>query len=45
MEELPIIPLYIYTRVYILHPAVKGWHPNILDHHVWKYLYLDDGSS
>ena len=41
MDELPIIPIYIYTRVYALHPAVKNWHANVLDHHPWKHVDLD----
>jgi oligopeptide transport system substrate-binding protein len=40
LEELPVIPLYFYTNVYLLHPAVKGWHPNILDIHNYKYVDL-----
>jgi oligopeptide transport system substrate-binding protein len=41
MEELPIIPIFFYTRVYILHPSVKGWHSNILDTHPYKYVHLE----
>ncbi|MAD25363.1 MAG: peptide ABC transporter substrate-binding protein [Verrucomicrobiales bacterium] len=41
MDQLPIIPIYIYTRVYALHPAVKNWHANVLDHHPWKHIDLD----
>ena len=41
MDQLPIIPIYIYTRVYALHPAVKNWHANVLDHHPWKHVDLD----
>lgn len=41
MEELPILPIYIYTRVYALHPAVKNWHANVLDHHPWKHVDLE----
>ncbi len=41
MEELPIIPLYFYTRVYALSPSVKGWHPTVLDTHPYKHLWLD----
>ena len=40
MDQLPIIPIYIYTRVYALHPAVKNWHANVLDHHPWKHIDL-----
>ena len=43
MDEIPIIPIYIYTRVYALHPSVKGWFPNILDHHPYKDIWLDPG--
>jgi oligopeptide transport system substrate-binding protein len=45
LEELPIIPIYIYTRIYLLHPAVRGWHPTILDHHPYKHLYLEASAS
>ena len=41
MEEAPIIPIYIYTRVYLLDPGVKNWNPTILDHHPYKYVYLE----
>ncbi len=43
MDEVPIIPIYIYTRVYALHPSVKGWFANILDHHPYKDIWLDPG--
>jgi len=41
LEECPIIPIYFYTRVHLLHPSVKGWEPNILDHHPYKHVWLD----
>jgi len=41
MDEVPILPIYIYTRVYALNPAVKNWHANVLDHHPWKHLDLE----
>jgi len=41
MAEAPIIPIYIYTRVYLLDKGVKGWNPTILDHHPYKHLYLE----
>ena len=43
MDEIPIIPIYSYTRVYALHPSVKGWFANILDHHPYKSIWLDPG--
>jgi len=42
MDEMPIMPIYIYTRVYLLKPSVKGWYPTILDHHPWKYIWLEE---
>jgi oligopeptide transport system substrate-binding protein len=45
MDELPVMPIYIYTRVYLLDPKVKGWHHTILDHHPWKHVYLDNGAN
>jgi oligopeptide transport system substrate-binding protein len=45
LDDLPIIPLYYYTRVYLLHPAVKNWHPTFLDHHPYKHVYLEPSSE
>ena len=33
IDEMPIIPLYTYVRVYQLSGDVKGYYPNYLDHH------------
>ena len=41
MEEMPIIPIFFYTRVYLMRTEVKGWHPNVLDNHAYKYVYLE----
>lgn len=40
LEELPVIPLYVYTRLYLLSNDVKGWEPNIEDVHPLKYVSL-----
>jgi len=40
IDEMPIAPIYTYVRVYQLHEDVKGWYPNILDHHHPKYIRL-----
>jgi oligopeptide transport system substrate-binding protein len=42
LRELPILPIYFYTNVYLLHPAVKGWYPNLLSIHNYKYVYLEE---
>ena len=40
LEELPVIPIYIYTRVYLKQLNVVGWHPNIEDVHPLKFVSL-----
>ncbi|HEU5079416.1 MAG TPA: peptide ABC transporter substrate-binding protein [Opitutaceae bacterium] len=40
LDEAPIIPLYHYTHVFVIQPSVKNWHPTLLDHHPYKYVYL-----
>lgn len=39
-REAPLLPIYTYTRVALRDPSVKNWFPNILDHHPYKYVYL-----
>ncbi|BET66452.1 peptide ABC transporter substrate-binding protein [Opitutales bacterium ASA1] len=41
IDEVPIIPIYHYTRVYLQHPSVKGYYPTILDNHPFKYVWLE----
>ena len=40
LTELPAIPVYFYTRPRLVHPAVKEWHPKLLDNHAWKHYEL-----
>lgn len=41
LEAAPIIPIYYYTHVFLIQPSVKGWHPTLLDHHPYKYVWLE----
>ncbi|MCU0748890.1 MAG: peptide ABC transporter substrate-binding protein [Akkermansiaceae bacterium] len=41
MDEMPILPIAWYTRLYLHRPEVKGWHPLVLDNHPWKTVFLD----
>ena len=41
MDEMPIIPIYYYTRVYAMSPKVKGHYPTLLDNHPYKHLWLE----
>jgi oligopeptide transport system substrate-binding protein len=40
-REVPIMPIYFYTRVYAIRPYVKNWVPNPLDLRGWKWIDLD----
>jgi oligopeptide transport system substrate-binding protein len=42
LADAPLVPLYHYTHVFLLHPSVKGWHPTLLDHHPYKHVYLEN---
>lgn len=42
VDEMPEIPIYFYTRVYLRRPEVKGWYPNILDNHLFQDVYLEN---
>jgi oligopeptide transport system substrate-binding protein len=41
MDEMPILPIAWYTRLYLHRPEVKGWYPLVLDNHPWKTISLD----
>ncbi|MCB1121257.1 MAG: peptide ABC transporter substrate-binding protein [Verrucomicrobiae bacterium] len=45
MEELPIIPIYIYTRPFLIHPDLKNWNPKLLDNRNMKYIWLEDSGE
>ncbi len=40
MDELPVVPIYIYTRTYLIRPEVAGWYPNIMDFHPLKFVSI-----
>jgi oligopeptide transport system substrate-binding protein len=42
VDELPVMPIYYYTRVHAVSPRVKGYYPTLLDNHPYKYIYLED---
>jgi len=41
LQEMPVIPLYFYTRNYLIQPSVKGWEQNLLDIHPYKNVRLE----
>jgi oligopeptide transport system substrate-binding protein len=41
IDGMPIIPIYYFTTVRLVDPSVHGWHPTLLDHHPYKYVWLE----
>ncbi|HOD47476.1 MAG TPA: peptide ABC transporter substrate-binding protein [Opitutaceae bacterium] len=42
LASAPMIPVYHYTHVFAIHPAVRGWSPTLLDHHPYKHVWLEN---
>lgn len=40
LNDLPIVPIYWYTRTYLKDPRLRGWEPTLLDNHPYKYVSL-----
>ncbi len=40
LDERPILPIYWYTRNYLISEDVEGWHSLILDNHPYKFVRL-----
>jgi oligopeptide transport system substrate-binding protein len=45
LTDMPIIPIYWYTRVYLLDTQVRGWYPKLLDNHPYKHVWLEADTS
>ncbi len=41
LSEQPILPIYWYTRNYLISKDVDGWDPLILDNHPYKFVRLN----
>jgi oligopeptide transport system substrate-binding protein len=42
VDECPVIPLYHYTRPYLMRTQVKGSSPNALDNPFFKGIYIQE---
>jgi oligopeptide transport system substrate-binding protein len=40
LDEVPVLPIYWYTRVYLISPDVRNWKPHLLDNHPYKHIDL-----
>jgi oligopeptide transport system substrate-binding protein len=45
LDELPVIPVYIYTKVFLKATSVQGWFSNIEDIHPLKFVSLGSPSG
>lgn len=41
LEELPILPLYWYSRVYLLDHRVRNWYPMVMDRRDYRHVYFE----
>ena len=42
LEELPVLPIYIYTNKSLIQTSVKGMPANLLDYTLYKQVYLEE---
>ncbi|MCA9521954.1 MAG: peptide ABC transporter substrate-binding protein [Myxococcales bacterium] len=40
IRDMPQMPLFHYTRVYLIKSFIGGYEPNVMDYHLVKYLYF-----
>jgi oligopeptide transport system substrate-binding protein len=41
-DEVPVIPIYFYSRIYAISPKVKNWISTPLDNRAWKWVDLSE---
>ena len=44
LDELPVVPIYWYTRPRMIDPRVQGWNPKLLDNRPFKNITIATGS-
>ena len=44
-DEVPLIPIYYYTKIKLKSPKVMGWHENLLDHPYYKGVYIQTDTN
>lgn len=42
LDELPIMPIYFYTRNYMVDTRLKNWHNTPTDMRALKYMYFEE---
>jgi oligopeptide transport system substrate-binding protein len=44
LDNMPVLPLYIYVSKHLVSPSIKNFPPNILNQPSFKEIYLEDSS-
>ncbi len=45
IDAMPLIPLYYYSDLNLVHTSVKGWYGNVMHYHRFEGVYLEEGES
>jgi oligopeptide transport system substrate-binding protein len=45
MNEMPIIPIYHYTRAFLIQPNIHGYPPNLLGYRAYQGIWRDTGAA
>lgn len=40
-DEMPVIPIYLYSDVNLVAKEVKGWYDNVMHYHPYNRVYLE----
>ncbi|MDR0428645.1 MAG: peptide ABC transporter substrate-binding protein [Puniceicoccales bacterium] len=40
LQKAPIIPIYFDSNKHLISKRVRGWHPNLLDYHLYQNIQL-----
>lgn len=41
IDDAAYIPIFVYTKTYMLKPYVKGFYSDYQDHHSWQHMWID----
>ena len=44
LNDAPLMPIYFYVSKHLIRPEVHGWHDNVLDIHLSRYLSIGGGA-
>lgn len=45
LAETPLLPLFTMTKQMLVRPYVKGFYPNVLDNHAFKWISIDEAAA